>query len=90
MGTFALPLAVGLSAVTSIAGGVLQANAAKKAAAENARAQREAIASQERARAQVRQDSLAQIEIGQRAARTLAGTGSDSGEAIGGAEGLGS
>lgn len=89
MGAFALPIAIGLSAVTSIAGGIIQSNAAKKAAAENARVQREAIAAQERARAQVRQDSLAQIEIGQRAARTLAGTGSDSGQAIGGAEGLG-
>lgn len=84
-----LGLGFGLSAIGSIAGGLIQASAAKKAARANERAQREAIAAQERARERVRNDSLAQIEIGQRAARTLAGTATEDGDAIGGAEGLG-
>ena len=75
-------------AVTSIASGIIQADAAKSAAAANAAVQREALALQQRNIDQARADQLPQIEIGQRAARTLAGTATDEpGE--GGAEGLG-
>jgi hypothetical protein len=90
MAGFAIPLAIGLSTVGSIAGGILQANAAKKAAEENARVQREALAVQKLQREQARQDQLAQIEIGQAATRTLAGLGDTSGDfTTQGAEGAG-
>jgi len=90
----ALPTAIligtGVAAVGSIAGGLMQANAAKKAAEANARVQREALAAQERARTQARRDQLAQIEIGQAATRTLAGLGDTSGDfSTTGAEGAG-
>lgn len=92
---FVAPLVIGIGAL--IGGSIIQANAAKKAAASNERAQREAIALQERTRQQERRDQLAQIEIGQAAARTLAGTatgtlrdiGALGGEQIGGAVGPG-
>lgn len=78
-----------VSAAASVASGVAQANAAKKAAKANEAVQREALALQEKMARQVRNDQLAQIEIGQQAARTLAGTDTEDGDILGGAEGRG-
>lgn len=85
----AIAAAIGFAAVASIAAGQVQASAAKSAAKKNAAVQREALALQREQAATSRQDQLAQIEVGQRATRTLAGTATEGGEALGGAEGPG-
>jgi len=100
MSSGGLIAAVIFAGVASVAGGIIQGNAAKAAAKANAAAQREAIASQERQatanraaeearQEQIRADSLAQIEIGQQATRTLAGTATEDGDILGGSAGLG-
>lgn len=69
-----LAVLAAVSAVSQIASGIIQSNAAKSAAKANAAVQREAIQNQERARQEARADVAPQVDIAQRASRTLAGT----------------